>query len=599
MKKKLKTVFLLIVLSLAGIIIFQGYWTFNAYRVNKQKFDSNIDTIMQRAIEDCKKDYFDSIRVVLLKHLSPKVMTIIVDTIPGKDTVNSEYNIWFLSKNMPLPNGFNPKDYRVVHVTEPGYGPKISKPRINAHSTKLGAKSDYNMTFKLNTAKSSPKPPANDSSILFFAFTPYHTSKSQLNLYRKKINHKASLAEVLTEMSFYEPELIHGQLNSFLMDDYFNYFRKIITKSFKSQHDDSLIVHNVKAYYAAVTKRYIRSDSVNLSYHLKKELDREKIRADFKVKFSPESTPPGKPNLHYSETNEYSYKYHGDAPFNDNGIKFFVRATCSNSQYAVLKSMLITLLLSLLLIMLTIYCFLFVTRTILEQKKLADLKDDFINNMTHELKTPIATITVAIEGLQKFNALNDPEKTKRYLQTSREELNRLNQLVSKVLNVATFENKQIILAKEVINVDELLTEIIASEKSKTNKTVNISYANKDNVETIIADRFHFRNVLVNLVDNAIKYSGEPADITITLIKSGNNVLFSVKDNGIGIPPEHISQVFDKFHRVPTGNIHNVKGTGLGLSYVKYIVEAHGGSVSVKSQINTGSEFIVTLPLTNI
>lgn len=280
------------------------------------------------------------------------------------------------------------------------------------------------------------------------------------------------------------------------------------------------------------------------------------------------------------------------------GPEFFVRAVFSNPQNAVIKGMLLTLMMSVLLIVFTVFCFWYIFKTIIQQKKLAELKDDFINNMTHELKTPIATMTVAIEGLQRFNALNDPEKTQRYLQTSRNELTRLNDIISRVLNVAAFGNKEVKLIKEEIDIDTLVNDIIDTEELKAHKKVSIAYENKSNINTIDADQLHFRNVLVNLVDNAVKYSNEPVLIKITCYKVGSNALFSVKDNGIGIPASHIGHIFNKFHRVPTGNVHNVKGTGLGLSYVKYVVEAHAGSVIVQSEVNAGSEFIISIPLIN-
>jgi len=553
MKKKLKTVFILI----AGIIVFQGYWTFNSYKVNKERFDGNIDSAMRLAMEDCKKDYFDSMRVVLVKRISPPAMKMIVDSFYENDIKKDghkynrlKYNIWLLNPKGSLPRSFNPKYYRVEHKEEP-----------------IFIKNLTNKTIVI---------PSLSPTISVF--------ETDLNLYRKKIPHKASLPEVLIEMSFYERYLLSDITSAF--------FWALFAVPNQLRADG----HAINDIYR-FPPHYKQADSLKLSRYLRTELDKMRVRSSFNLAFSTKPVPPQKPNIHYSETNEYLYKYHG---FTGLGIvhqdnKFFARAMFRNPQYSVLRSMTITLVLSTLLIALTIYCFLYITRTILEQKKLAELKDDFINNMTHELKTPIATITVAIEGLQKFNALNDPEKTQRYLQTSKEELTRLNELVSKVLNVATFENKEIVLVKDRIKVDELLNEVIEAEKAKTGKTVNITYNNKDKVEIIEADRFHFRNVLVNLIDNAIKYSDEPVYITITCSKDGNNAVFSVKDKGIGIPPEHINQVFDKFHRVPTGNIHNVKGTGLGLSYVRYIVEVHGGSVTVKSEINKGSEFIVTLP----
>jgi signal transduction histidine kinase len=275
-----------------------------------------------------------------------------------------------------------------------------------------------------------------------------------------------------------------------------------------------------------------------------------------------------------------------------------VKAVIENAQNAIIKKMVLTLLMSALLIVFTIFCFWYIFKTIMRQKKLAELKDDFINNMTHELKTPIATMTVAIEGLQKFNALNDPEKTQRYLQASRNELMRLNDIVSRVLNVAALGDKEVMLLKERINIDDLVRDVMGTEELKADKKVDITYENKSDLETIDADKLHFRNVLVNLVDNAIKYSNESVLIRITCYKVGSNALFSVKDNGIGIPNSHINLVFTKFHRVPTGNVHNVKGTGLGLNYVKYVVEAHGGNVIAQSEVNAGSEFIISIPIVN-
>jgi signal transduction histidine kinase len=319
------------------------------------------------------------------------------------------------------------------------------------------------------------------------------------------------------------------------------------------------------------------------------------LHTPFTLQVSTKPTPAITPNIHYSETSEYSYKYHGFKVFNIIGPEFFVKAIFRKPQYAIIKSMMLVLLLSLILIFSAIAGFNYLVKTIREQKKLAELKDDFINNMTHELKTPIATLTVAIEGLQKFNALKDPEKTRCYLQTSRNELSRLNDLVTKVLNISAFEHGKIGLFKETIDVDELMKDVIESEQLKTGKSVDINYQNHG-LPTITADKLHFRNLLLNLLDNAIKYSGEQPRIVITCLKSGHEALFSVRDDGQGIPKSHLKQIFDKFHRVPAGNIHNVKGTGLGLSYVKYIAEAHGGTVSVKSDINAGSDFIVTIPL---
>jgi len=540
MRKKLNIILLLIGLSLLGIITFQVYWALNAYVVNKEKFDGDIDVAMQRAMNDCKRDYLDSLRTVIAKRLSPSETKLKIDTVTERE------------------------DHSIKYV----YIDSIS-----------------NLYWHIK-----------DDRLIPF---------SQLDVYRKRIDHKANLRELLAEASFDNPALMHNILQVFSFYDISSHgiLGSYISHD-KSEMDiprerimkfDSTLSNTVYALH----KDFRQSDSLKLEKYLNVELNRLHIRAPFKLVISTSATTPAKLNIHYSETTEYKYKYHGFRMFMKIvGPEFFVRAVFRNPQNAVIKGMLLTLMMSVLLIVFTVFCFWYIFKTIIQQKKLGELKDDFINNMTHELKTPIATMTVAIEGLQRFNALNDPEKTKRYLQTSRNELTRLNDIISRVLNVAAFGNNEVKLIKEKIDIDDLVNDIIDTEELKANKEVSIEYENKSNIKTIDADQLHFRNALVNLVDNAIKYSNEPVLIKITCYKVGSNALFSVKDNGIGIPASHIGHIFNKFHRVPTGNVHNVKGTGLGLSYVKYVVEAHGGSVIVQSEVNAGSEFIISIPLIN-
>jgi signal transduction histidine kinase len=538
MKKKLNILFVLISLALAGIIVFQAYWSVNAYKVNKTKFNADIDVAMQRAMDDCKKDYFDSVRVVLVKRLSDtNTIKITIDTLHEADTIHKQLTI-------------NIKNNR----------------------------SDISQ--------------------------PFHITSNQLDYYRAMIKHQnATLPEVLTETSFYVPALMNQWQLILGMQDIEDHMQE--TQAFLKAHSnipsDTVFARKMIKQYGiyALPVNYRQADSIRLNNYFRQELDKLNIRAGYDFYFSDRHTPSEPSGRHYSQTAEYNYRYHGFIflGVSPRGAEFFARAVFTNPQYAVLKSMLLPLCFSVLLILFTIYCFYYIIQLVIHQKKLGELKDDFINNMTHELKTPIATITVAIEGLQKFNALNDPEKTQRYLQTANTELSRLNNLVSKVLNIAAFENKDIVLEKEKINIDDMFNEIIMSEKAKSGKNLNISYNNRD-INTIYADKLHFKNILTNIIDNAIKYSNETVNITINCFKQSGKAIFAINDNGIGIPESHLNQIFDKFHRVTTGNVHNVKGTGLGLSYAKYIVNAHGGEITVKSEINKGSEFIVSIPLSN-
>ncbi|MEI6263948.1 MAG: ATP-binding protein [Sphingobacteriia bacterium] len=255
-------------------------------------------------------------------------------------------------------------------------------------------------------------------------------------------------------------------------------------------------------------------------------------------------------------------------------------------------------LFSFLLIVFTTIAFVFLYRNLLTQQKLAAFKNDFISNMTHELKTPIATVNVAIEALQSFNVLEDPKRTKEYLQISSAELQRLGLLVDKVLKLSMFESDRIVLDKEWFNVDQLIAETIQSMQPLFDKqNAEIHFSNSEGPVNIFADKLHISSVVYNLLDNALKYSGLNAIIRISLSTPLNNIVeISITDNGIGIDNTFQKKIFEKFFRVPTGDTHNVKGYGLGLSYVSHIVKQHQGLIEVESLLGKGSTFTVRFPI---
>lgn len=273
-----------------------------------------------------------------------------------------------------------------------------------------------------------------------------------------------------------------------------------------------------------------------------------------------------------------------------------VSATFNSPLMLILGKMIWSLLSSAILMLLMVLCFIYMLRTILRQKRLSEVKNDFINNMTHELKTPIATVSAAVEALQHFNALQDQQRTEKYLRISRNELHRLNDLVEKVLHIAAEEKEDFELALEPTDLNDLISGIITNHRLKSSKKVDFTYTLLADAEVTV-DRTHLSNAVNNLVDNAIKYSPEPVQVSIMVARQQNRLKLSVKDNGIGIPSAYHDNIFEKFFRVPTGNLHNVKGFGLGLSYVKKIVEKHGGLVRVKSEPDKGSEFLLEIPLT--
>ncbi len=247
---------------------------------------------------------------------------------------------------------------------------------------------------------------------------------------------------------------------------------------------------------------------------------------------------------------------------------------------------------SVLLVLLTTGSFLFMLSTILRQKKLSEVKNDFINNMTHELKTPIATVTAAVEALQHFGALNDPQKTQTYLAISQNNLQRLSDLVEKVLNLAVEEKRELVLHPESINLNDVVTDLVTSHQLKATKPVTF-HVNIPAATTVTVDRVHFSNALNNLIDNAINYSKERVTIQLSFQRNEPGWQLSVTDDGIGIARTYQSAIFDRFFRVPTGDLHPVKGFGLGLAYVRQVVERHGGHVSLRSEPGKGSEFLLT------
>ncbi|MBI9033069.1 MAG: HAMP domain-containing histidine kinase [Bacteroidales bacterium] len=263
----------------------------------------------------------------------------------------------------------------------------------------------------------------------------------------------------------------------------------------------------------------------------------------------------------------------------------------------LLLNMWISLSASLLLVVVVIGSFIYMLLVILRQKKLSEMKNDFISNMTHELKTPISTVSAAIEAMQNFGVLDDMDKTDKYLNISKLELSRLNSMVEKVLDISAYEKNRVTLNKESLILSQLLAD--TCERFRMRNGINLTIVNEctQSIE-IFADRMHFQNLINNLLDNAIKYCDRETIIYVKCGISGNLVEFSVKDNGIGIPKENQKYIFDKFYRVPGDHMHLVKGFGLGLSYVKHVVDGHNGIIKVNSKPGMGSEFIIQIPVTD-
>jgi signal transduction histidine kinase len=274
----------------------------------------------------------------------------------------------------------------------------------------------------------------------------------------------------------------------------------------------------------------------------------------------------------------------------------YVRATFATPYGYLFGKLLWILVSSLILLVLICWCFVYMLTTILKQKRWSEIKNDFISNMTHELKTPIATVSAAIEALQHFRGMEDKSKAQSYLDISQHELGRLSGLVEKVLHISIEENHEMVLHREKVNLRDLIATILASQELKAGKEVRFTFTCEPEDLALNVDRMHFSNAINNLIDNAVKYSYQKVDIRIDARMKGRSCLLTLKDDGIGIAAPYQPLVFDKFFRVPTGDLHQVKGFGLGLSYVKKIIEMHGGSIRLKSEPGKGTVFSIVLPV---
>lgn len=243
-----------------------------------------------------------------------------------------------------------------------------------------------------------------------------------------------------------------------------------------------------------------------------------------------------------------------------------------------------------------IFFFAYTLFVILKQRRLSEVQKDFINNMTHEFKTPLSTIAISTGVLKDPSIVQAPERLINYATIIENETNRLKQQVERVLQMARLEKNNLTLKRETTDLHELISESVKNNTVALQKKSGKFelYLNAEN-SLVNIDKLHFSNVLYNLMDNAIKYCTIAPTITITTSSSHHQFTLDVKDNGIGISEDNLKKIFHRFYRVPTGNLHDVKGFGLGLNYVKLVVESHGGKIMVNSKMGSGSTFTILLP----
>ncbi len=346
----------------------------------------------------------------------------------------------------------------------------------------------------------------------------------------------------------------------------------LISKIVVSFSRDTLDLEKIDQYLATEFER----KKINVTYGLKFEYQHW-IQRDSSITKIIEYNTNNFPKKHLTTKSKSNY-----LPYRSKLELMFTNETST-----LLAESMASILLSLLLSICIITSIIYLLKTIYNQKQLSEVKNDLISNITHEFKTPIATISTALEAMKSFNALDDKVKSEKYLSIANSQVIKLNEMVEKILETAILNQEELTLHKQPLNLVELLENTIDKFKI-INTEKSFEFINNNGNPIFNLDKFHFENAISNILDNALKYGGNK--ITIELNSEGNKTVILIKDNGNGIHKSQKDKVFEQFYRVPKGNTHNVKGFGIGLFYTKKIIEKHDGNITIVYDKNNNTMF---------
>jgi signal transduction histidine kinase len=347
---------------------------------------------------------------------------------------------------------------------------------------------------------------------------------------------------------------------------------------------------------AKFTPIHKRTSKSELETMLRKKLEEDGVDIDFEYAIYDNdlATKIQSDNFELDKTSTYGVPIFLD---NNNESDFTLYANFPERKKFILSSILGMMLLSIIFTTIIIIAYTSAIYQLIKQRQISQIKTDFINNMTHEFKTPIATINLALDAIRNPKIIDDKEKVQRYLGMIKEENKRMHAQVENVLRISKLEKNELNISKERVKLHDLIEDAISHiELIVEDKKGYVKTHFEAQKSSILANETHFTSVIVNILDNAVKYSTEAPKIDVYTENVGTNILLKIKDQGSGMSKAAQKRVFEKFYREHTGDIHNVKGHGLGLAYVKRIVDDHQGHVSVESEKGIGSTFIIKLPL---
>ncbi len=364
--------------------------------------------------------------------------------------------------------------------------------------------------------------------------------------------------------------------------------------------EDANLIQQVQSNYYIVNINN-QFDEASLEFYLQKSFENQGLQEDFQYGIfdcSSNQMVSGR-LVKYRKKAEGEGSVQLDAPLpahHDSDLIYYFGVRFPNKEVNILSSMRLVIAFT-LLVFLAVLFFIYTIYIILQQKQLSELQRDFINNMTHEFKTPIATINISTDVFLQSPLIRNDPRLSRYATIIKEQIMRLNVQVEKVLQLAKLEREHLELNLEEVDVAELIKGLQPSLELKTEEKKGVLHLNLQTDHAWVrADRLHLTNVLHNLVDNGVKYSKSPPNIEVSLSLVNSHVELAVKDQGIGIAPEHQKHIFKKFYRVPTGNVHNVKGFGLGLYYVHTICREHRWKLHLDSEPGRGTTVSIHMPV---
>lgn len=554
-----------------GLMGFQLYWVKNAVRINNERFEQNVHLALSNTVDKLEKgETSAAFEYIMQDSIMSRSLFEKIDPIDFRDIAVNSRQIY---RSRPsLVDSF---------FQEPA--PKVSQTFrriLESRGLDMNQLEDLETFFAYMTPELASK-----------LFTPDEMEvllqeKERQLQYISRVENSAK-QEIPTEQEPYFQEVVR-EIN---LDP--NLIEKI-TKANRKIEFFNRMWSEMAAGQQAILDRL---DTAQVRQLLKSYLIEQNIYDDFELGLLKEdgwllSIGPVKQKFILSQKGIQAKLFPNDIFGKDNYLTVYF----PRKNTRVIREVWLPITSSILFIVVIISCFIYAIKVIIRQKALSDTKNDFINNMTHEFKTPLATVSLAVEALQDPELSSQDKFRSRYLGIIKDENKRLVSQVENVLQAAALDKKDFKLKIELLNLAEILENTVDHFGLQVEKKGGqITFVNELTDPMVEGDLFHLTHIFNNLLDNANKYSPENPTISIEAKDDPEHVHITIKDEGIGMNKEAQRKIFDKFYRVPTGNVHDVKGFGLGLSYVKTMLEAHKGGIQVSSELGKGSSFTINLP----